>query len=65
MLYEVITEMLVLGKLAANTAEAKIKLQKALDSGKAAECFAKMVEGLGGPADFMEKYDEYLSYNFV
>ncbi len=53
-------EMLVLGKLAANTAEAKIKLQKALDSGKAAECFAKMVEGLGGPADFMEKYDEYL-----
>ena len=31
-----------------------------VDSGKAAECFGKMVAGLGGPADFVENYDNYL-----
>ncbi|KOO11412.1 thymidine phosphorylase, partial [Vibrio xuii] len=53
-------EMLVLGKLAENTEDARAKLMNVLDNGKAAECFGKMVAGLGGPADFVENYDNYL-----
>ncbi|MEH0688456.1 thymidine phosphorylase [Vibrio cholerae] len=53
-------EMLVLGKLADDTQDARAKLMKALDNGKAAECFGKMVAGLGGPADFVENYEQYL-----
>ncbi|GAK83885.1 thymidine phosphorylase [Vibrio ponticus] len=53
-------EMLVLGKLADNTEKANAKLMEVLDNGKAAECFGKMVAGLGGPADFVENYDNYL-----
>ncbi|KYJ86616.1 thymidine phosphorylase [Sulfurovum riftiae] len=54
------TEMLLLGGLAADEVEAKAKLQAVLDSGKAAEVFARMVTALGSPADFMQKYDGYL-----
>ncbi|MBR9788114.1 MAG: thymidine phosphorylase [Vibrionaceae bacterium] len=53
-------EMLVLGKLAENTDDARAKLMEVLDNGKAAECFGKMVVGLGGPADFVENYEKYL-----
>ncbi|MDA0148784.1 thymidine phosphorylase [Vibrio sp. LaRot3] len=53
-------EMLVLAKLAKDTEEANAKLMEVLDNGKAAECFGKMVAGLGGPADFMANYDNYL-----
>lgn len=53
-------EMLVLGKLAENTEDARAKLMEVLDNGKAAECFGKMVAGLGGPADFVANYDNYL-----
>ncbi|PHJ40994.1 thymidine phosphorylase [Vibrio sp. PID17_43] len=53
-------EMLVLGKLAENTEDARAKLMEVLDNGKAVECFGKMVAGLGGPADFVENYDNYL-----
>ena len=53
-------EMLVLGKLAANEAEARAKLQHALDSGEAAERFARMVKALGGPADLVENMDKHL-----
>jgi thymidine phosphorylase len=54
------TEMLLLGGLASSEMEAREKLQHVLDNGKAAEVFAKMVTALGGPADFMQKYDDYL-----
>ncbi|KJY80471.1 thymidine phosphorylase [Vibrio nigripulchritudo] len=54
------SEMLVLGKLADNTEDAREKLMAVLDNGKAAECFGKMVAGLGGPVDFVENYDNYL-----
>ncbi|WUR14393.1 thymidine phosphorylase [[Empedobacter] haloabium] len=53
-------EMLVLGKLAASETEARAKLQASLDSGAAAERFAKMVTALGGPADFVERMDQHL-----
>lgn len=54
-------EMLVLGKLAKNTAQAREKLQAVLDNGQAADRFGKMVAGLGGPSDFVENYDKYLA----
>jgi tRNA (guanine-N(7)-)-methyltransferase len=54
-------EMLVLGNLATDTATARMKLQAALDSGAAAEKFARMVVALGGPADLMERPEAYLT----
>jgi thymidine phosphorylase len=53
-------EMLMLGKLATSIEEAKEKLQSVLDNGEAAKVFADMVTALGGPSDFMAKYDDYL-----
>jgi len=53
-------EMLVISGLAANDIEARARLQAALDSGEAAERFARMVTALGGPADLMDKPDAYL-----
>ncbi len=53
-------ELLVSGGLAEDTDQAMDKLMTVLDNGKAAEIFGEMVAGLGGPADFMDKYDEYL-----
>ncbi|OED41676.1 thymidine phosphorylase [Endozoicomonas sp. (ex Bugula neritina AB1)] len=53
-------ELLVLGKLASDEADARQQLQTVLDNGKAADIFGRMVHGLGGPVDFIEKYDSYL-----
>jgi thymidine phosphorylase len=55
-------EMLVLGGLAEDTAEARIKVNAALTGGQAAEHFARMVAALGGPADFIEKPEKYLKF---
>jgi thymidine phosphorylase len=54
-------EMLVIAGLAANHDEANAKLQRALDSGEAAERFARMVTALGGPADLVENPDAHLA----
>ncbi|CAJ1873975.1 Thymidine phosphorylase [Aeromonas veronii] len=53
-------EMLISAGLASDERDARTKLQAVLDNGKAAEIFGRMVNGLGGPADFMERYDAYL-----
>ncbi|MFY0666392.1 MAG: thymidine phosphorylase [Natronospirillum sp.] len=53
-------QMLMLSGLADNEQAAQQALNKALDSGAAAEKFAQMVTGLGGPADFMEQPTKYL-----
>ena len=57
---ELCAQLLVESKICSNKTEAINKLQKALDSGKALEKFAKMVTALGGPIDFVEKYQFYL-----
>lgn len=54
------TEMLLLSGLAESEAMVGEMLRKALNSGKAAECFGRMVAGLGGPVDFMEKWESHL-----
>ncbi|MCC7597064.1 thymidine phosphorylase [Janthinobacterium sp. FW305-129] len=53
-------EMLVLGGLAATEEDARVKLTASLDSGAAAERFARMVAALGGPADLVENPDKHL-----
>lgn len=58
---ELCAELLVNAKLAANLGAARDMLQKSLDSGKACEIFARMVSALGGPADFCDYPQKYLS----
>jgi thymidine phosphorylase len=53
--------MLVVAGLAKNPAVALEKLESALSAGRAAEIFAKMVSGLGGPADLLENPDRHLA----
>lgn len=53
-------EMLVISGLAATLDAARARLLAALDSGAAAERFARMVAALGGPADLMERPDAHL-----
>ena len=54
-------EMLVLGRLAADLAEARTRLVAALEEGRAAERFARMVVALGGPADLLEAPEKHLA----
>jgi len=53
-------ELLELGGLAADEASAMSMLERALERGEAAERFARMVHVLGGPADLMDKPEQYL-----
>ena len=53
-------ELLVMGDLAADHADARTQVERALDSGAAAERFAKMVAALGGPTDLLENMDRHL-----
>ncbi len=53
-------EMLVLGGLAADRGRAEARLQAVLDTGAAAETFARMVGALGGPSDILEATDRHL-----
>ncbi|MBC8950610.1 thymidine phosphorylase [Xenorhabdus sp. TS4] len=53
-------EMLVSGNLAIDRDDAYHKLQAALDSGRAAETFGRMVAAQKGPIDFVENYTRYL-----
>ncbi|WFQ79556.1 thymidine phosphorylase [Xenorhabdus sp. SF857] len=53
-------EMLVSGNLAIDRDDAYHKLQAALDSGRAAETFGRMVAAQKGPTDFVENYSRYL-----
>ncbi|WP_019676920.1 thymidine phosphorylase [Arsukibacterium perlucidum] len=53
--------MLMLGGLYSDQAAAIAALEHSLSSGKAAEIFSKMVAELGGPADLLEKPQQYLA----
>ncbi|WP_414473267.1 thymidine phosphorylase [Microvirga sp. M2] len=57
---ELSAEMLVLGRIAADIAEARAKIEDAVVSGRAAEAFQRMVAALGGPADFVESHERHL-----
>jgi thymidine phosphorylase len=53
-------EMLVLGRLAPDVAQALQQVDRCLADGTALERFARMVTALGGPADFVERAAHYL-----
>jgi thymidine phosphorylase len=53
-------QMLAVSGLAASPVDAQAKLEAALASGRAAEVFAKMVRGLGGPSNFLENPNQFL-----
>jgi len=53
-------EMLVSGGLAADVAEGARRMEEAFSSGRAAEKFSAMVAALGGPADFLDRAENYL-----
>jgi thymidine phosphorylase len=52
--------LLVLGGAIGDEAAAEIAVARALESGAAAERFARMVTALGGPGDLLEHPDRYL-----
>lgn len=54
------SELLVLGGLVASRSEGNEKVQNLLESGQAAEHFARMVAGQGGPPDLLDRPGKYL-----
>ena len=54
------SELLVLGRLAGNRADAVAAVDRALASGAAAERFARMVAALGGPKDLVDRPERHL-----
>jgi thymidine phosphorylase len=57
---DLVAEMLVVGNIEADRSAARELAGEAVNSGKAAAVFGKMVSALGGPTDFLENYDQYL-----
>lgn len=53
-------EMLLAGGLAGTHEAAQIQVLQALSSGRAAAAFGAMCAALGGPRDFVERYQHYL-----
>lgn len=53
-------ELLVLGQLADDPDEARLRIDRVLADGTALERFARMVAALDGPADFVERPEKYL-----
>ena len=54
-------EMMSLGGLVKDTAEAEAKVAKALESGAAAEHFQRMASALGGPSDLLQRREAHLA----
>jgi thymidine phosphorylase len=55
-------EMLLVSGIETERDVATRRCDQAVTSGKAAEIFGRMVAAMGGPADFMEKFDSYLPH---
>jgi thymidine phosphorylase len=53
-------EMLVATDLDKDRDSARVKVDEAVTSGKAAEVFARMVHELGGPGDIIDNYEKHL-----
>lgn len=53
-------QMLLSSRRASAHDEAALMARNALESGAAAEVFARMVRALGGPSDFVERHEAYL-----
>ncbi|MFQ6005693.1 MAG: thymidine phosphorylase [Woeseia sp.] len=55
-----VAEMLVVGGLSHDVGAARASAEAALTTGRAAEVFGRMVSALGGPSDFVERYEDHL-----
>ncbi len=53
-------EMVLVGGLENDRGAARQRCEDSVTSGRAAEIFGRMTAALGGPADFVERYDAYL-----
>ncbi|WP_432448178.1 thymidine phosphorylase [Aliiroseovarius marinus] len=53
-------QMLILAGVEGDQAAARARVTQVLDSGAAAEVFARMVTALGGPTDLLERSDTHL-----
>lgn len=53
-------EMLINSGLETDRQQAEARCKDSIDSGRAAELFARMVHGLGGPADLLDRASHYL-----
>lgn len=53
-------EALALGGIAADARDGERRIEQALESGQAAEYFARMVAAQGGPSDFVERWPDRL-----
>lgn len=58
--YSFATEMVISSGLETDRKSAWEKVNHAVHSGQALECFARMVSMLGGPHDFVERADDHL-----
>ena len=54
------SEMLLLGGLAENQKQARLMLSRVIETGMAAEVFARMVSMQGGPGDLIDHPEKYL-----
>jgi thymidine phosphorylase len=54
-------EALVLGSIATDETDGADRMRMALESGAAAERFDRMVAALGGPTDFLERFEVHLA----
>ncbi|WP_293854230.1 thymidine phosphorylase [uncultured Alsobacter sp.] len=54
-------EMLLLGGLAETIEDGWAQIDAAVNTGRAAETFGRMVSALGGPSDFVEQPDRHLA----
>lgn len=59
--YALVAEMLVSSGVETSSASARLRVEQAVQSGAALDRFARMVNLLGGPADFVERADTYLA----
>ncbi|MFQ5972586.1 MAG: thymidine phosphorylase [Alphaproteobacteria bacterium] len=53
-------ELLALSGLASDADEGRARAEATLASGAAADRFGRMVKALGGPSDFVERFDKHL-----
>jgi thymidine phosphorylase len=54
------TEMLTVAGIEEGRDAARKRIETSITSGNAAEVFSRMIAALGGPADFVENYSDYL-----
>jgi thymidine phosphorylase len=54
-------EMQLAGGVAGDREQALQRAGDSIESGRAAEAFARMCSGLGGPRDFVDRYEQYLA----